>query len=111
MVQYAASIDTAFHALADPTRRGILTRLGNAEAAISDLAQTFEMTLTGVKKHVQVLESAGLVTTRKVGRVRYCQLGPARLDDAAAWIATYRQMVNERFDRLEAFLENTQEIE
>jgi DNA-binding transcriptional ArsR family regulator len=110
MVQYrAAPVDRAFGALADPTRRGILERLGRADAVISELADAFEMTLTGVKKHVQVLEAAGLVTTRKVGRTRHCRLGPRQLVDEAAWIATYRRMLEDRLNRLGEFLERTKE--
>ncbi|MDB4892805.1 MAG: Transcriptional regulatory protein AsrR [Gemmatimonadetes bacterium] len=105
MVQY--SIDTAFAALSDPTRRGILERLGRHEASISELADAFEMTLTGMKKHVHLLEDAGLVATKKVGRVRTCTLGARRLADEAAWISSYHAMVEARFDSLEAFLENT----
>jgi DNA-binding transcriptional ArsR family regulator len=104
-----SKIDTAFGALADRTRRGILSRLGRSDAAISELAETFDMTLTGMKKHVQVLEAAGLVTSRKIGRVRHCRLGPRRLDDAAAWIATYRRMLEARLDRLGEFLERIEE--
>jgi DNA-binding transcriptional ArsR family regulator len=107
MVQYARALDTAFGALADPTRRGILERLGSGDASISDLAADFEMTLTGVKKHVAVLEDAGLVTTEKVGRVRHCTLGPRRLDDETAWMARYEQMLEARLDRLGDFLERT----
>ena len=107
MVQSSATLDIAFGALADPTRRGILERLGTGDASISDLATTFEMTLTGVKKHVHVLEDAGLVTTQKVGRVRQCRLGPRRLDDETAWMESYRQMLEARLDRLDAFLERT----
>jgi DNA-binding transcriptional ArsR family regulator len=107
MVQYSARLDAAFAALADPIRRGILEQLGRSEASISDLAGSFDITLTGMKKHVQVLERSGLVTTEKVGRVRTCRLGSRRLDDEAAWIATYRQMVEGRFNRLETFLERT----
>jgi DNA-binding transcriptional ArsR family regulator len=107
VVQYSRTVDTAFAALSDPTRRGILERLGRGDASISDLAERFGMTLTGVRKHVRILEGAGLVTTRKVGRVRTCRLGPRRLDEEAAWIKTYRQMVEARFNRLEAFLERT----
>jgi DNA-binding transcriptional ArsR family regulator len=107
MVQSLATLDAAFGALADPTRRGILERLGTGEASISDLATTFEMTLTGVKKHVHVLEDAGLVTTEKVGRVRHCRLGPGRLESETAWMESYRQMLEARLDRLDAFLERT----
>ena len=93
MVQYSDQLDTAFAALSDPTRRGILERLGRQDASISDLAATFGMTLTGIKKHVRILEEAGLVTTEKVGRVRECRLGPRRLDDETTWIAKYRRML------------------
>jgi DNA-binding transcriptional ArsR family regulator len=87
MVQYSPKLDSAFGAIADPTRRGILERLGRSDAAISELAEDFEMTLTGIKKHVQILETAGLVTTEKIGRVRQCRLGPRRLDEETKWIA------------------------
>jgi len=107
MVQRSARLDSAFGALADPVRRGILQRLGREDASISDLAAGFGMTLTGIKKHVQVLEEARLVTSKKVGRVRHCRLGPHRLDGEAAWIASYRQMLEDRFDRLDTFLEKT----
>ncbi len=107
MVQFSKSLDAAFGAIADPTRRGILERLGQSDAAISDLAAEFDMTLTGVKKHVAVLETAGLVTTEKIGRVRHCRLGPKTLDAEAAWIASYRRMLEGRLNRLEAFLERT----
>jgi DNA-binding transcriptional ArsR family regulator len=107
MVQCPPALDSAFAALADPTRRGILERLGRSDAAISELAEQFGMTLTGMKKHVQVLEAARLVTTEKVGRVRTCSLGPRRLDQEAAWIAAYRRMLEARLNRLEDFLERT----
>jgi DNA-binding transcriptional ArsR family regulator len=107
MVQYSPKLDGTFGALADPTRRGILERLGRSDAAISELAEDFDMTLTGIKKHVNVLETAGLVTTQKVGRVRQCRLGPRRLDDEAAWIAAYRRMLEGRLNRLGEFLERT----
>jgi DNA-binding transcriptional ArsR family regulator len=107
MVQYSSRLDTSFAALSDGTRRGILERLGRADASISDLAGSFKMTLTGIKKHVQILEGAGLVTTEKVGRVRHCRLGPRRLEDETAWIAKYRQMLEARLDRLAEFLERT----
>ncbi|HEY7817199.1 MAG TPA: metalloregulator ArsR/SmtB family transcription factor [Vicinamibacteria bacterium] len=106
MVQYSATA-LAFAAISDPTRRGILARLGRGGASISDLAEAFGMTLTGVKKHVRVLEEAGLVATKKEGRVRTCTLGPSRLDAETAWIAEYRRMVEDRYDRLEEFLERT----
>ena len=107
MVQYRATLDTAFAALADPTRRGILEQLGRGEASISDLAGRFNMTLTGLKKHVGILEHSGLVTTRKVGRVRHCRLGARKLDREAAWIEKYRRMAEDRMDRLGDFLERT----
>ncbi|HVF40702.1 MAG TPA: metalloregulator ArsR/SmtB family transcription factor [Gemmatimonadaceae bacterium] len=107
MVQYPRRLDQTFAALSDPTRRGILTRLGRGDASITDLAGKFGMTLTGMKKHVRILEDAGLVTTEKVGRVRNAQLGPRRLEDESAWIDMYRQMLNDRLNRLEEFLERT----
>jgi DNA-binding transcriptional ArsR family regulator len=109
MVQYLDAHTPAFAALADPTRRALLSRLGRADASISDLADAFRMTLTGIKKHVRILEDAGLVTTEKIGRVRVCRLGPSRLDAESQWIADYRRMLEDRFDRLEAFLERTEE--
>jgi DNA-binding transcriptional ArsR family regulator len=107
MVQSSAGADMAFAALSDANRRGILERLGRTEASIGQLALDFGMTLTGMKKHVQILEVAGLVTTEKVGRVRQCRLGPRRLEEEAAWIEHYRQMVEARLDRLGEFLERT----
>jgi len=107
MVQCSASLDGSFAALSDQTRRGILERLGRGEASISDLAAKFEMSLTGIKKHVSILEEAGLLTTVKVGRVRSCKLGPRRLHDESAWISAYQQMLAERLDHLETFLERT----
>ncbi len=107
MVQYSPQLDEAFAALSDPTRRGILERLGRSDAAISELAEEFEMTLTGIRKHVQVLEAAGLVITEKVGRVRTCRLGPRRLDHEAKWIETYRRMLEDRLNRLGDVLERT----
>ena len=106
MVQYKTSrLDTSFAALADPTRRGVLERLGRGDASITDLAETFDMTLTGMKKHVVVLEQAGLVTTKKIGRVRTCRLGPRRLEAETAWLERYRQRWDERFDALDAVVE------
>jgi DNA-binding transcriptional ArsR family regulator len=102
MVQYAlAPLDASFAALSDATRRGVLERLERAEASISDLAEAFAMTLTGMKKHVGVLERAGLVTTEKVGRVRTCRLGQRGLEAEAAWIARYRARWEARFDALD----------
>ncbi|HEX3761978.1 MAG TPA: metalloregulator ArsR/SmtB family transcription factor [Kofleriaceae bacterium] len=106
MVQYSrARLDTSFSAISDATRRGVLERLGRADASITDLAETFHMTLTGMKKHVGVLERAGLVTTEKIGRVRTCKLGPRRLEDESAWIERYRQLWAARFDELDEVVE------
>lgn len=105
MVQFL--VDSTFAALADPTRRGVLERLGRGDASISELAGAYGMTLTGMKKHVRVLEEAGLVETEKVGRVRVCRLGRRRLDAETAWLEAYRQVLDARMDRLEAFLERT----
>jgi len=107
MVQYSSDLDTVFTAVADGTRRGILERLGRREASISELAEQFEMTLTGMKKHVQLLEDAGLVRTQKIGRVRTCMLGTRRLTAEAAWIARYHQMLEAQLDSLGEFLERT----
>ena len=106
MVQYiTARLDASFSALSDATRRGVLEQLGRADASITDLAEKFHMTLTGMKKHVSVLEQAGLVITEKVGRVRTCKLGLRRLEDEAAWIERYRQLWAARFDELDKVIE------
>jgi len=102
MVQYSSGrLDASFAALSDATRRGVLERLARGDASITDLAQTFHMTLTGMRKHVVVLEHAELVTTEKVGRVRTCRLGPRRLEDETAWIEGQRRLWDERFEALE----------
>jgi DNA-binding transcriptional ArsR family regulator len=106
MVQYSqARFDTSFAALSDATRRGVLEQLGRADASITDLALKFDMTLTGMKKHVGVLEQAGLVTTEKVGRVRTCRLGSRRLEEEAAWIERYRELWAARFEALDEIVE------
>ena len=106
MVQYIQTrFDASFAALSDATRRGVLEQLGRADASITDLAVKFRMSLTGMKKHVVVLEQAGLVTTEKVGRVRTCKLGLRRLEEEAAWIERYRQLWAERFDELDNVVE------
>lgn len=106
MVHYSSGrFDAAFAALSDVTRRGVLEQLGRADASISDLARKFDMTLTGMKKHVGVLEQAGLVSTKKVGRVRTCKLGPRQLEEEAAWIERYRQVWAARFDELDKVIE------
>ncbi len=106
MVQYSP-IDQTFAALADPTRRGVLERLGSGSATITELAEPFGISLTGMKKHVRVLEEAQLVATEKVGRTRQCSLGPRRLDDVQEWIESYRRMLDERLDRFGELLERT----
>ncbi len=113
MVQYdVIDLDASFAALADGTRRGVLEQLGRSERSITDLAQRFGMTLTGMRKHVGVLEAAGLVTTEKVGRVRTCRIGAGRLDEVAAWIGSYQQRWDARFDELDKVVaELTQEEE
>ncbi|MGE3276790.1 MAG: ArsR/SmtB family transcription factor [Vicinamibacterales bacterium] len=106
MVQYVPShFDATFAALSDATRRGVLEQLGRADASITELAGKFAMTLTGMKKHVGVLEQAGLVVTEKVGRVRTCRLGACRLEEEAAWIERYRQLWAARFDELDTVIE------
>src|SRR5690348_11974163 len=106
MVQYSpARLDGSFSALSDATRRGVLEQLARGDASITDLADKFHMTLTGMKKHVGVLEQAGLVTTVKAGRVRTCRLGRHRLDKEAAWIERYRQLWSARFDALDKVVE------
>ena len=106
MVQYREPVlDTTFAALSDPTRRGVLEQLGRADASITNLAERFHMTLTGMKKHVGVLEQAGLVSTEKVGRVRTCRLGLHALDKEAEWIERYRRLWAERFDELDKIVE------
>lgn len=106
MVQYRnAALDVAFAALADVTRRGVLEQLGRGEASITDLAEKFEMTLTGMKKHVGVLEDAGLVVTQKVGRVRTCRIGARRLEEVSAWIDRYQRLWDARFCELDNVVE------
>ena len=106
MVQcFSAQFNASFAALADATRRGVLVRLARGDASITNLAHKFEMTLTGMKKHVGVLEMAGLVTTEKVGRVRTCRLGPCRLEEEMEWIAHYRQVWDARFEALDGVID------
>ena len=100
-----------FSALSDETRRGVLEHLGRADASITDLAETFHMTLTGMRKHVRVLEQAEFVTTKKVGRVRTCTLGPRRLVEETAWIEQYRQLWDSRFDELDKLVEELKQKE
>src|ERR1700710_3062048 len=112
MVQFStARLDASFAALSDATRRGVLEQLGGADAHITELADKFHMTLTGMKKHVGVLEQAGLVTTQKVGRVRTCKLGQRRLEEEAAWIERYRQLWTARFDALDTVIEELKQKE
>lgn len=106
MVHYQARLDQTFAALSDVTRRGVLEQLGGSDASITDLAQRFHMTLTGMKKHVSILEQAALVTTEKVGRVRTCKLGPRRLEEEAAWIERHRELWNARFEALDKLVDH-----
>ena len=108
MVQYPP-IDRTLAALADPTRRGILERLGAATRRSRSSPSPFGISLTGMKKHVQVLEDAGLVRTEKVGRTRVCRLGPRRLEDVSEWIGRYRRMLDERLDRFGELLDARKE--
>ena len=112
MVQPSSpTLDSTFAALADATRRGVLERLGRSEASITELANSFHMTLTGMKKHVGVLERAGLVATQKVGRARICQLGRRQLDEEAAWIEGRRRNWNARFEALEQMVDDLKQKE
>lgn len=112
MVQYSkARLDASFAAISDATRRGVLEQLGRTDASITDLAEKFRMTLTGMKKHVGVLERAGLVTTEKVGRVRTCRLGQRRLEEEMAWMERFRELWDARFDELDQVVEELKQKE
>ena len=112
MVQYSQMrLNDSFAALSDATRRGVLEQLGRSDASITELAEKFDMTLTGMKKHIGVLEQAGLVTTEKVGRVRTCKLGARRLEEETAWLERYRQLWDARFDELENVVQKLKEKE
>jgi DNA-binding transcriptional ArsR family regulator len=112
MVQYSrARLDASFAALSDATRRGVLKQLGRADSSITELAEKFHMTLTGMKKHIGVLEQAGLVSTKKVGRVRTCKLGPRQLAEETGWIERYRQLWALRFDELDKVVGELQQKE
>jgi len=112
VVQHSGAVlDVSFAALSDATRRGVLEQLGRADASITHLAEKFHMTLTGMKKHIGVLEQAGLVTTQKVGRVRTCKLGLRGLEEEAAWIERYRQLWSARFDELDKLVEELKQKE
>jgi DNA-binding transcriptional ArsR family regulator len=112
MAQYSiGQLDASFAALSDATRRGVLDRLGRTDASITELADKFHMTLTGMKKHVGVLEQAGLVSTEKVGRVRMCRLGPRRLEEETAWIERYRELWAARFDALDTVIDELKQKE
>jgi DNA-binding transcriptional ArsR family regulator len=110
VVQYS-QVDRTFAALADPTRRAVLERLGRGSATITELAEPFGISLTGMKKHVRVLEDAELVTTEKLGRARRCSLGPGRLEDVEEWMQVYRRMLDERLDRFGELLERTKGVQ
>jgi DNA-binding transcriptional ArsR family regulator len=106
MVQHLPQqLNASFAALADATRRGVLAQLARGDASITALADKFDMTLTGMKKHVGVLESAGLVTTEKVGRVRTCRIGPCRLEEEMEWIERYRRVWDARFEALDGVID------
>ncbi|MEZ0312801.1 MAG: ArsR/SmtB family transcription factor [Myxococcota bacterium] len=112
MVQFSSTrLNTSFAALSDATRRGILEQLGRADASITDLAEKFDMTLTGMKKHVGILEQAGLVATQKIGRVRTCKLGPRQLQQETAWLEKYRELWAARFDELDKVVEELEQKE
>jgi DNA-binding transcriptional ArsR family regulator len=112
MVQFSTPrLDASFAALSDPTRRGVLEQLARRDASITDLAGKFRMTLTGMKKHIGVLEQAGFVRTKKVGRVRTCALAPRRLQEEAAWIERYHQLWSSRFDELDKVVEELKQKE
>lgn len=112
MVQCSAPLlDLSFAALSDATRRGIIDQLGRADASITSLADRFQMTLTGMKKHVQVLERAGLVVTRKIGRVRTCTLGTRGLAAEAEWIEAHRKLFEARFEALDDVISELQQEE
>jgi DNA-binding transcriptional ArsR family regulator len=112
MVHYKSNqLDDSFAALSDVTRRGVLEQLARSDASITDLAERFQMTLTGMKKHVSVLERAGFVTTEKIGRVRTCRLGRLRLEEEMAWMERYRQLWAARFDGLDAIVEELKQEE
>lgn len=107
MVQCKPELDRTFAALADPTRRGILERLGGGSATVTELAEPAGMSLTGLKKHLRVLEDVDLVTTDKIGRERHAHLGPRRLEDVRSWIDDYRRMLDARLDRFGELIERT----
>jgi DNA-binding transcriptional ArsR family regulator len=111
MVQYSWELDASFAAIADPTRRGVLEQLGRADASVTQLAEEFHMTVTGMRKHIRVLEQAQLVTTEKVGRVRTCTLGPGRLTEESAWIERHRRLWDARFGELQKVVEQMQRKE
>jgi DNA-binding transcriptional ArsR family regulator len=112
MIQYSQTrFDVSFAALSDATRRGVLEQLGRADASITELAEKFHLSLTGMKKHVVVLEQASLVTTEKVGRVRTCKLGPRRLEEEAAWLESYRRLWDARFNELDNVIEELKQKE
>jgi DNA-binding transcriptional ArsR family regulator len=112
MVQYLAPpLDLSFAALSDATRRGIIDQLGRADASITSLADKFQMTLTGMKKHVQVLERAGFVVTQKVGRVRTCKLGTRGLEAEAEWIEAHRKLFEARFEALDDIISEMKQEE
>ena len=107
MLQYSPNLDLAFQALADPARRGMLERLTLGPASVSELARPFDMSLSAIVQHLKVLEAGGLIRTEKVGRVRTCQIEPEALSAAEQWINQRRTVWEQRFDRLEQYLNET----
>jgi DNA-binding transcriptional ArsR family regulator len=111
MVKYKCQLDATFGALADPTRRAILAALSRGQASVMDLARPHRMSLPGVMKHLRVLEKAGLVTQKKIGRTRRCRLAARRLKDAEAWISRYRVFWEKQFDSLDRYLKEQNQAE
>lgn len=106
---HADTLSTTFAALADPTRRAILSRLADGEASVSELAEPFDITLPGISRHLKVLERAGLIERRREAQRRPCRLNPEPLRDAEQWIEQYRRRWEASFDRLEDYLRRSQD--
>jgi len=108
MPHHTTPLDLVFHALSDPTRRAVLSRLVKGEQPVGALAEPFDMALPSFAQHLRVLEECGLIVSEKRGRSRWCRLVPARFDEAADWMEAERRRWSERLDRLEAFLDRTE---
>ena len=108
MPHHTTPLDLAFHALSDPTRRAVLSRLFEGELPVGALAEPFEMALPSFAQHLRVLEECGLIVSEKRGRSRWCRLVPARFDEAADWMEAERRRWSEQLDRLDAFLDKTE---